>query len=114
MLGEFPSHLFEIFWVLPGWRLDIASLLLPIPVEGAKEPGKVYVNASTGLESPGIPKAIGAIGQTSGATVQGFSYGPLLWDPLILVGSVLWAPILYMVYSWYILESRLGTHTEGP
>ena len=33
--------------------------------------------------------------------LEGFCYGPLLWTPLILVGSVLWAPALYMVCSWY-------------
>ena len=26
------------------------------------------------------------------------------------MGFVLWAPILYMVYNWYILGSRLGAH----
>ena len=37
-----------------------------------------------------------------------------LWAPLILVGSVLWAPILYMVCTWYILGSCLRAHTKGP
>ena len=44
---------------------------------------------------------------------QGLSDGPLLWAPLILVGSVLWALIWYMVYSWYVLGSRLGAHRKA-
>ena len=41
-------------------------------------------------------------------------YRPLLWAPLILMGSVLWAPALYMVSSWYALGSRVGAHISGP
>ena len=37
------------------------------------------------------------------------SYG-LFWAPLILVGSLLWAPVLYMVYSEYIQ----GFQIRGP
>ena len=29
-----------------------------------------------------------------------------------LVGSVLWAPILYMVYSWYVFGSGSGAHRK--
>ena len=32
----------------------------------------------------------------------------------ILVGSVLWACIWYMVYTWLVLRSRLGVHTTTP
>ena len=49
-----------------------------------------------------------------GASFQGVSYGPLIWAPLILVGSVLWAPVLNMVYNWYMLGSKLGAQTKGP
>ena len=30
------------------------------------------------------------------------------------VGSVLWAPILNMVYGFLCIRSRLGAHTRGP
>ena len=41
-----------------------------------------------------------------------FVYGPFCW---ILVGSVPWAPIWYMVYKWCVVGSRLGAHTkENP
>ena len=36
--------------------------------------------------------------------------GPLSCALLILMGSVLWAPIWYVVYSWHVLGSRLGAH----
>ena len=32
----------------------------------------------------------------------------------ILVRSVLWALVLYMVQNWYVLGCRLGAHTKGP
>ena len=28
------------------------------------------------------------------------------------MGSVLWAPVLYIVNSWYVLGSILGTHRK--
>ena len=34
--------------------------------------------------------------------------------PWILVGSVLWAPVLYMVYCWCFRGSKLVAHTKGP
>ena len=42
------------------------------------------------------------------SSVEGFSYGPLLWAPLILLGPVLWAAVLYVVHSWYVLGTKLG------
>ena len=39
---------------------------------------------------------------TSQALVKGFSYGPVFWAFWILVGSVLEATILYMVYNFRI------------
>ena len=41
---------------------------------------------------------------------MGPRYGPLLDSG----GFVLWARILYMVYNWNVLASRLGTHTKRP
>ena len=42
--------------------------------------------------------------------------GPCYGPGWILVGSVLWAPILYMVYNWYVLgselEPMLGAHSK--
>ena len=48
--------------------------------------------------------------------------GYLLRAPLIVVGSVLWAPIWYVVYSWYVLGrpyqwrmgKQLGRNTTQP
>ena len=37
-----------------------------------------------------------AIGRFDSGGVKAVSYGPLLWAPLMLVGSVLWAAMLYM------------------
>ena len=34
-----------------------------------------------------------------------------LWASLSLLGVVLRAPILYVVFVWYVLESRLGAST---
>ena len=44
----------------------------------------------------------------------GFSYGLLSWVPSSLVGSVLWAPVLYItIHDWHVLGSKLGAHTRG-
>ena len=34
--------------------------------------------------------------------------------PLTLVGSVLWANVVYVLCSWYVLGSKLRAHTRGP
>ena len=43
---------------------------------------------------------------------QGIFYAPLLWTPLILLGSVLRAPSLYFTIIMYVLGSKLGTHRK--
>ena len=60
-----------------------------------------------------IRLAIAYIGPDPGHLISEFSYGPLLLAPLTLVGSVLRALDLFLVCSWYVLVSRLGTHTRG-
>ena len=79
------------------------------------DPG-LLVGSSHGWNSSATLSVVmfGALGAGPRSHIQGLSYGPLVWDPLILVESVLWAPVLNMVHSWYILESRLGAHTRGP
>ena len=51
-------------------------------------------------------------------TLNGVSHGPLSWSPLILVGSVPWAPPWYRpwgseIYLIGILESRIRGSTFG-
>ena len=40
--------------------------------------------------------------------LEGFFYGTFFWAPLTLVGSAVWASLLY------IMVSRFGAHTKGP
>ena len=46
-----------------------------------------------------LPKCPGPSRTIAILDVQESYYGPLLWAPLILVGSVLWAVVLYMVWG---------------
>ena len=43
----------------------------------------------------------------------GFSYGPVLGAPLVRVGLVPRALVLYVVYSWYVLGCQVGAQ-ESP
>ena len=40
--------------------------------------------------------------------------GPCYKHPLILVGSFLWAPILYLVHNWDIWVQTRGPYFRGP
>ena len=44
---------------------------------------------------------------------EGFPMGAWYGPPLTLVGSVLWARVLYVVYGWHELGARLRAHTSG-
>ena len=46
--------------------------------------------------------------QIPGCVLQGFSNGLFLLALLILVGSVVSAPVWHMIYHWYVLGSRAG------
>ena len=54
-------------------------------------------------------------GLTSTISARGFLRalvtGP--FDPAGGLASVLWAPVLYMVHSWYVLGSRLRAHRKA-
>ena len=47
---------------------------------------------------------------------KGFAMALVMGACWILVASVLWAPISYVVYddNRYVLESTLAAHTRGP
>ena len=44
---------------------------------------------------------------------KGFPRG-LVLGRFVLVGCVLWAPILNMVRTWYVLGSKLEAQIRGP
>ena len=45
-----------------------------------------------------------------GSYISEFSYGPLFRAPLVLVGSVPWAPVLYVVNIGYIGVQMRGSY----
>ena len=55
-------------------------------------------------------RASGFAGQIRGPKHQRHK-DPRFWFQVILVGSVLWAAIWYMAYSWYVLGSILRAHS---
>ena len=93
----------------PSWLEERAlPNILGIPIQGPVKPpkapkvGVLVLVWKWDLHGGGL-----ADGTWVRSGVEGLSYGPLLLHLLESGGSVLWAPVLYMVYNGYIRIPRI-------